>query len=58
MTDNHGLLICELDAGIGQALLLVHITSCHGREKEDIDSAHDSKQPVEVVEPPLIKVIG
>jgi hypothetical protein len=57
VADGYGLLVGELDAGVGQALLHVDISSGSEREEDDVDDADHGEQPVEVIEPAVIEVV-
>ena len=58
MADGNRLLVGELDAGVGQALLLVDVAPGGEREDDEVDGADHGEQPVEVVEPPVVEVVG
>ena len=58
MADGDGLLVGELDAGVGEALLLVDVPPGGDGEEDEVDGADDGEQPVEVVEPAVVEVVG
>lgn len=58
VADGNRLLVGELDAGVGQALLLIDVAPGGEREEDEVDGADDGEQPVEVVEPPVVEVVG
>ena len=58
VANDHGLLVGKLDASIGEALLLVHIAPGCNSEEAEVDGAHDCKQPIEVVEPPVVNIVS
>jgi hypothetical protein len=58
VADGDGLLVGELDAGVGEALLLVDVPPGGDGEEDEVDGADDGEQPVEVVEPAVVEVVG
>jgi hypothetical protein len=57
VADGNGLLIGELDAGVGQALVLVDVSPGGERVEDEVDGADHGEQPVEVIESAVIEVV-